>query len=183
MVPGVVLCSPFSPCFTIWNFIDLWRLYLYEGLKFPKSHEYFAFPTPQALVEPGRITRHAGSHLAPWRYMSAFHYPETNGTRLSSYDKAQKIIKPKPFGSIYYKYKVSSMVHYVPPIQTQLGGITKNSEINMWGRACWNWILPIYNCLVCFYFHFPHSFHPTFPLPSIVSLCLSFFPKLIYMRE
>ena len=119
----------------------------------------------------------SGSHPAAWRSMSASHFPATNGSRLSSYDKAQKIIQPKPFGSIYYKYKDSPMVHYVPPTQTQLRGITKNSEINMWERAVlklditWPQLLSLFLLLPI-----PSSLPPSF-LPFFPCIFLSFRPS------
>lgn len=121
-----------------------------------------------------------GSHLAPWRSLSAFHYPATNGNLLSSYDKAQKIIKPKPFGSIYYKYKVLPMVHYVPPRQTQLRGITKNSEINMWERAVLKLDITCLQLLGLFLLSFPYLL-PSF-LSSFLSL-VSFFPPKTHLYK
>lgn len=110
------------------------------------------------------------------------HFPATNGSWLSSYDKAQKIIQPKPFGSIYYK--VSPMVHYVPPIQTQLRGITKKSEINTQERTVLKLDITCLQLLSSFLLSFPSLL---FSPPSFSSLLCAHLPlslpKLIYMKE
>ena len=69
------------------------------------------------------------------------------------------------------------MVHYVPPTQTQLRGITKNSEINMWERAVlklditWPQLLSLFLLLPI-----PSSLPPSF-LPFFPSIFLSFLPS------
>lgn len=111
------------------------------------------------------------------------HFPATNGSWLSSYDKPQKIIQPKPFGSVYYK--VSPMVHYVPPIQTQLRGITKKSEINTQERTVLKLDITCLQLLSSFLLSFP-SLLLSFPPFFFPSLCPSFLlslPKLTYMKE
>lgn len=48
-------------------------------------------------------------------------------------------MEPKPFGSIYYEYRILLRIHYVLPIQTYLMGITLTFEINMWFKAVQKW--------------------------------------------
>lgn len=162
------------------------KIILVWGLKISQEPQRFVLPHPTGLCRAWECSAVSGNHLATWRSMSASHFPATNGNWLSSYDKAQKIIQPKPFGSIYYKYKDSPVVHYVPPIQTQLRGITKNSEINMWERAVWKLGITWLQLLSLFLLlPIPSSLPPSF-LPFFPSIFLSFLPSqssFIWKRE